>query len=98
MSAFEDVLDCGFSLADSLGKWGGAIDYLNVGAALARNGAGEQRLLGAWRAGKDDAMADGIGADAQEDVGVLERQFDQVARGFGEGRMSLDPPHPKEVA
>jgi hypothetical protein len=42
-----------------------------VRAALASDGAGEQRLPGTGGTGEDDAVADGLGADAEEEVGVL---------------------------
>jgi hypothetical protein len=34
------------------------------------DGTGKQRLPGTWGTGEDDAVADGLGADAQEEVGV----------------------------
>src|ERR1019366_7204102 len=40
--------------------------------------------------GEDDAVADRLGTDVDEEVGVFEGQFDQVARGFDCGVLAED--------
>jgi len=82
LSALEDVSERGLGLADPLRQESRAIDDFDVGAALAGNSPGQKGLPSTWGAGEDDAVAKGLGADAQEDVGVLEGQLDQVACGL----------------
>ena len=90
LSALEDLSDCRFGLADPFGQESRAVHDLNVGAALASHGAREESFPRARRAGEDDAVAEGFGANAEEQVGVLERQLDQVARGFDGGILAED--------
>jgi Putative transposase len=54
LSALKDVSDGGFSFADPLGQEGRTVHDLDVRATLAGNGAGEERLPCAGRAGEDD--------------------------------------------
>jgi hypothetical protein len=75
LSALKDVSDGGFGFADPLGEEGRAIDDLDVGAALASDGARKQRLPGARGPSEDDVVPKGLGAGPA----LGRRQSDEVA-------------------
>ena len=56
----------------------GPLTLIEVRAALAGDGAGDQRLAGAGRAVEQDALGR-LDAEPVEELGVLERQLDQLA-------------------
>jgi hypothetical protein len=59
LSALEDVSDCGFGFADPFGQERRAVHDLNMGAALASDGASEQGLSRTWRAGEEPPLTSG---------------------------------------